>query len=51
MYHLHEFRNSTVVLYAENTFQALGRAPRGSGHGTELLEFKKHLGNALRHTV
>lgn len=27
------------------------QAPRGSGHGPKLLEFKKHLDNALRHMV
>jgi len=26
---------------------ALVQAAQGSGHGTELLEFKKHLDNAL----
>ena len=30
---------------------ALEQAPQGSGHGPKLLEFKKHLDNALSHTV
>ena len=25
--------------------------PQGSGHGIKLLEFMKHMDNALRHTV
>ena len=31
--------------------QALGQAPQGSRHGTELLEFKNHLDNTPRHRV
>lgn len=51
MYHVHEFRDSTTVLDTENTLQKLERASQGSDGGTELLEFKKYLGNALRHRV
>lgn len=27
------------------------QAPQDSGHGTELLELKKHLDNTLRHMI
>ena len=31
--------------------QRLKQAPEGHGHGPKLLEFKKHLDNALRYRV